>query len=111
MSSQPVDRLHPVVEFGERLTSRLDALAELPLFSMTPEEQRRALATLAEGEAQLAALKLRLLAHAEESGATTDAGAGSAADWLAAEVRQVRRDARADLRLATELQQHSLVET
>ena len=76
---------------------------------MTPEEQRRALSMLAEDEAQLAALKLRLLAHAEETGATTGTSAGSAADWLAVETRQVRRDARSDLKLAIRLEQHELV--
>ena len=109
MSSQPVDRLHPVVEFADRLAARLDSLAESPLFAMTPGEQRRALAVLAADEAKIASLKLRLLAHAEESGATTAASAGSAADWLAVEVRQVRREARADLKLATRLEQHDLV--
>ena len=109
MSSQPVDRLHPVVEFAERLKARLISLADQPFLSMTPEEQRRALSMLAEDEAQLAALKLRLLAHAEETGTTTGTSAGSAADWLAVETRQVRRDARSDLKLAITLEQHERV--
>ena len=108
MSSQPTD-LHPVVDFGERLTTRLDDLADVPLLSMPPEDKRRALATIAKGEAQLAYLKLRLLVDAEESGATADASAGSAADWLAVVSRQVRRDARSDLKLATKLEHHELL--
>ncbi len=111
MSTPPVDRLHPVEEFVGRLKVRLDSVVETPLLSMTPEAQRRTLVTLAQCEAQQAALKLRLLAHAEESGATTEAGAGSAADWLAVEVRQVRRDARSDLKLAARLEQHELLAT
>ena len=55
-------------------------------------------------EAQLDALSLRLLADAEQSEATVDSGAATAADWLAIETRQVRRDARSDLKLATKLE-------
>jgi hypothetical protein len=109
MSSQPVEHLHPVVEFAERLTIRLEKLADQPLLSMTPAEKRTALATLARGEAQLAHLKLRLLEEAEHSEATLEAGAASAADWLAVQARQVRRDARSDLRLALALEDHGVL--
>src|SRR6476659_4880471 len=85
MSSQPVDHLHPVVDFAHRLRERLDSVAKVPLWSMTEEQQRDALTTLAHAEAQLDALKLGLLAEADRSGATTDSGARSAADWLATE--------------------------
>ena len=53
--------------------------------------------------------KLHLLAEAELSGATTETGAGTAADWLATEVRQVRRDARSDLRLAQAIEGHDVL--
>ncbi len=109
MSSQPIDRLHPVVEFGQRLVTRLDALAETPLSSMRPEDTCEALRTLAQGEAQLASLKLRLLAEAERSEATVTSGAATAADWVAIETRQTRRDARSDLKLAQRLECHDLV--
>src|SRR5215218_4936963 len=104
MSTPPVDRLHPVVEFAEGLTTALDSLVEVPLYSMGPEDKRQALATLARGKTQLAYLELRLLAYAEETGATAETSAGSAADWLAVVARQVRRDARSDLKLATKLE-------
>ena len=109
MSSQPVDRLHPVLDFAHRLRERLDSVAKVPLWSMTPEEQREALTTLAQAEAQLDALKLRLLAEADRSGATTETGAGTAADWIAIETRQVRRDARSDLRLAQALDRYDVL--
>jgi hypothetical protein len=107
MSSQPVDHLHPVVDFVQRLSSGLDSLAEVPLFSLVPKDQREALVQLASCRAQLEALQLRLLAHAEQSAATTETGAASAADWVAIETHQVRRDARADLKLAQQLEEHS----
>ena len=109
MSSQPVDRLHPVVDFAHRLRERLDSVAQVPLWSMTPQQQREALTTLAHAEAQLDALRLGLLAEADRSGATTETGAGSAADWVSVETRQVRREARSDLKLATALEQHDVL--
>ena len=65
MSSQPIEHLHPVLDFAHRLVSRLDSLADAPLMSMRPEDKRAALVTLARGRAQLDALALRLLADAE----------------------------------------------
>ena len=109
MSSQPVEHLHPVLEFAQRLVSRLDSLADAPLMSMRPEDKRAALVTLARGRAQLDALALRLLADADRSEATVESGAGTAADWVAVETRQVRREARADLRLAEKLERHEVL--
>ena len=45
------------------------------------------------------------------SEATVESGAGSAADWVAVETRQVRRDARSDLRLAEKLEHHDVLAT
>ena len=109
MSSQPIEHLHPVLDFAHRLVSRLDSLADAPLMSMRPEDKRAALVTLAQGRAQLDALALRLLADAERSEATVESGAGTAADWVAVETRQVRREARADLRLAENLEKHQVL--
>ena len=109
MSSQPIEHLHPVLDFAQRLVSRLDSLADAPLMSMRPEDKRAALVTLAQGRAQLDALALRLLADAERSEATVESGAGTAADWVAIETRQVRREARADLRLAEKVEKHEVL--
>ena len=109
MSSQPIEHLHPVLDFAHRLVTRLDSLVDAPLMSMRPEDKRAALVTLAQGRAQLDALALRLLADAEKSEATVDSGAGTAADWVATETRQVRREARADLRLAEKVEKHEVL--
>ena len=111
MSSQSVHRLHPVTDFAQRLVARLDSLADAPLMSMTNAEKRDALVTIAQGRAQLDALELRLLAEAEQSGATVDTGAATAADWLGIETRQTRRDARSDLKLALKLDDHRVLAT
>ncbi len=111
MSSQPVDHQHPVVDFAHRLHSRLDSLVDAPLVSMHPSEKREALLELAQSAAQLEMLRLRLLVETEQSESTVDSGARTAADWLAIESRQVRRDARADLRLAEKLEDHQVLST
>jgi hypothetical protein len=109
MSSRPVDHLHPVLDFAHRLTNRLDSLASTPLWSMSPEDKREALQALAQGESQLAALRLRLLADAEQTQATVESGAATAGDWLAVETRQTRREARSDLNLASALDHHPVL--
>src|SRR6478735_4614823 len=109
MSSQPVDHLHPVLDFALRLRERLDSITNVALWSMTEEQQRDALTTLTHSQAQLDALRLRLLAEADRSGATTQTGAGTAADWIATETRQVRREARSDLRLAEALDRYDVL--
>ena len=111
MSSQPVDHLHPVLDFAHRLRERLDSVAQTPLWSMKVEEQREALIALRQARAQVEALELRLLAEADRSGAATDTGANTAADWIAVETRQGRRDARSDLRLAEAIEGHDVLST
>src|SRR5690349_10308333 len=111
MSSQPVDHLHPLVEFAQRLSARLDSLAGVPLLSLTGQDQRETLVALAKCQAQLEMLQLQLLAHAEQSEATVESGAATAADWVAIETRQVRREARSDLKLALKLEDHGCLST
>src|SRR4051812_32522489 len=106
MSSHPVEHRHPMVDLVQRLSARLDSLAQVPLLSLPPQDQRELLVDLAKCRTQLDNLHLRMLAQAEHSEATTDSGAASAADWVAIETRQVRRDARSDLKLAQRLEQH-----
>ena len=76
---------------------------------MSPEEQREALRELARAEAQLSALRLRVLAEAERSGAGAERGAPSAADWVAIETRQTRIAARSDLKLASAVEDYAVL--
>ena len=61
--------------------------------------------------AQLDALSCTSSPRPSARGATTETGAATAADWLAVETRQVRRDAKSDLKLAQALERHELVAT
>src|ERR1700712_3176904 len=106
MSSQAIDRSHPVAAFTERLSARLDDLVGISTWTMRPEEQRAALAELAKSEAQLARLRLQILAEADRSGATDQEAAATAADWLAVETRQTRLATRGDLFLGPVLGDH-----
>jgi len=105
MSSQLIDRSHPVLGLARGLSRRLGQLAEVPVWSMSPVEQREASVDLARTESQLAALRLRVLAEADRCGATDSEAAALAADWLAVETQQVRRAVRSDLNLARAIEQ------
>ena len=109
MSSQLLDRSHPVADFAGRLSARLDQLADVATWTMRPEEQCTALTDLAKAEAQLSALRLRVLGEAERSGATTAQAAASAADWVAVETQQTRIAARSDLKLSNALEAHPAI--
>src|SRR6201989_1344651 len=78
MSSQPIDLpAHPVVTFTDRLSARLDSLAEVPMLALSGQEQREVLVKLAKCRAQLETLRLRLLLEAEQSEATVESGAAT----------------------------------
>jgi hypothetical protein len=109
MSSQPIEHPHPVLDLAQRLHTRLESVADVSLSSMTAAEKREALILLSQDSAQLDALRLRLLSEAEHSEVTVDTGAATAADWLAVETKQVRRDARSDLKLGQKLESHDVL--
>jgi hypothetical protein len=113
VSTEPIDPGHQaqaVLEFAHRLTDRLEKLSCTPVWSMSPAEQRDTLRELAKAEVQLSALWLRVLAEAERSGAGAERAAASVADWVAIETRQTRISARSDLKLATALEDHPVLE-
>ena len=110
MTNQLADRSHPVVEFAHALTARLEKLASVPAWSLSPEEHREVARELARAEAQFEALKLRMLAEAERCDAGAERGAASMADWVAIETRQTRITARSDLKLAQALETYPVLE-
>ncbi len=115
MSSQVIDPpstgfTHPVAVFADRVNTRLDELANQPLHAMTPAEVRHSLSSLARGKAKYDAMELRLLGHAEVTGACLEAGAANAAAWVAAETHQTRQEARADLNLSKRLESLPVLE-
>ena len=107
ISGQPSG--HPVAEFAAGVRARLDELADVTAWTMTPGEQRAVLVDLSRARSQLDGLWLRVLALADENDVAAETAATSTAAWLAAATRHTRAAANADVRLARTLgeDQHS----
>ncbi len=85
------------------LRRTLDAVTDAPAWSMTTTEQAGALVELSRAQAQVAELRLRVLAAADHADlAKTDAATSTGA-WLAHHTRQDRPRAHADVKLAQAL--------
>lgn len=92
---------HPIIEASMAVRESLKAVADANPTFMTVEQKGQALVELAAAGAQLAELRLRILADAGDLASST--GAADAAAWLAHQTRTGPGDARADLALATAL--------
>jgi hypothetical protein len=103
----------PVHRVSAAVTAARAAMAgarDLPVWSMTADQTKEALAEIEAHEAQTAALKSRLLRHAESIDLPAENGARSAADWLARRHRLTRREAHRQRFLAKALGIHAHVE-
>ncbi len=100
----PPPTAHPVVRFLDSLSSALDRLADAPLWSMTPEEQRHSLVAMRRQRARLEELELRMLAQADRDQVGAESGATSTPAWLAHETKTGPAARHADLHLATKLE-------
>ncbi len=92
-----------MVRFAASLSGALDGLAETPLWSMTPEEERTALVELRRQRARLEELELRLLVQADRDGVGADSGATSTPAWLAHATKTTTTARYRDLHLASKL--------
>lgn len=94
---------HSVTRFVGSLSSALDRLAQVPLWSMSPAEQREALVELRKQRARLQELELRLLVQADRDGVGGDSGAVSTPAWLAHATKSTTASCHRDLHLAARL--------
>ena len=94
---------HPIVDFTARLHARLDGLATVPAWSLSPDETRGVLVDLARGQARLEALRLRVLAAGDRADIAAASAATSTGAWLAHATRTPRTVAHGDVKLATAL--------
>lgn len=92
---------HPVVACAERIGHDLAEIAAVSVEFMSADEKAAALVALSTAADQAAALRLRLLASADDVAA--DTGARDAGAWLAHETRRDRHEQQRDLRLGTAL--------
>ena len=94
---------HPVVACAERVGQELAEIAEVPVELMSAADKAAALVAVSTAADQAAALRLRLLASADDVAA--DAGARDAGAWLAHQTRRDRGEQQRDLRLGEALAQ------
>lgn len=92
---------HPIIEAACAVRDSLKAVSDANPTFMATEEKAQALVELASAEAQLAELRLRIMADAGDVAAAS--GARDAACWVAHQTRVRPGDATADLTLATAL--------
>ena len=102
---------HPVATAVASARAALGEVAGAPVWSMTSEETKQALAEIEAHEAQTSALKSRLLRHAESIDLPAETGARSSANWLAHRHRLTRREGHRQRFLADALAVHPAVET
>ena len=92
-----------MVRFAVSLSGALDRLADTPMWSMTPEEERVALVELRRQRARLEELELRLLVQADRDQVGADSGAASTPAWLAHATASTTAGVHRDLHLAEKL--------
>jgi hypothetical protein len=109
MSSDVVERVHPMLAFARSWVAELEDVAETPIWSLNPAEQRELLELIARGQSMTDAQRVHVLTHADSCGATTAKGDGTAADWFSRKTRQTRRQTRADLRLGNRLEKYGVL--
>ena len=88
----PSHPAHPVATVVASVRRELRSVADTPVWSMTAAETGDALIDVTRLEAQVAQMKLRLLAHADRVDVGSEVGATSAVTWWPTRrVRRVRR--------------------
>jgi hypothetical protein len=92
-----------VVRFTGSLSGALDRLADVPMWSMTPAEQRQALVELHRQQNRMRELELRVLVQADRDDVGAASGAVSTPAWLAHATRTSTAGRYRDLHLATRL--------
>ncbi|KRF34617.1 HNH endonuclease signature motif containing protein [Nocardioides sp. Soil805] len=95
---------HPIVAVVGDVRASLKTVADVNPTFMATDDKAAALTELAQAEAQLAELRLRIMADADDLAAVI--AAKDVAGWLARMTRTRVADARADLSLAVALDRH-----
>ena len=100
---------HRVPAATAQMRAAADAVADASVWSMDAAETASTLVELTRLEAQVAELKARVAAHADDLHVGQEKGASSAAAWLAHETRTTRAAAHAAVRLGHDLEAHPAV--
>lgn len=107
MTAAVAPGVHPIVACVQAIRDTVKGVADVQPIFMATSDKQRALIELDAAEAQIAELRLRVLACSEEVG--DESGARDAAAWVSVATQADPMTARADLHLAKELEQRPLV--
>jgi uncharacterized protein DUF222 len=105
MSAQTTPR-HRVTVATAQMRDAAASVADASVWSMDATETARTLVEITRLEAQLAAIRSRVAAHAEFVGVGDEIAASSTAAWLAHETKQTRPAAHGTVKLGHELEAH-----
>lgn len=107
MTTAVAPGVHPIVASAQAVIDAVKDVADVQPTFMGSADKQAALVQIAAGEAALAELRLRVLASSGD--VAQEAGARDVAAWFARAVRADPAQSRADLRLATSLEDRPLV--
>jgi hypothetical protein len=103
------DRDHPITAAVSEIEAALTEVEHAPAWSLSDDETRRNLVALTRLSARVAALELKVAAHADRNQVGESSGATSAAVWWANRTRMTQREAARKMRLAKALETHDPV--
>jgi hypothetical protein len=103
------DRDPPILAALSAIDAEIDSVEHAPAWSLSDEETRQALVRATRLAARVAALELRVAAHADRNRVGDASGATSAAVWWANQTRMTQREAARKMRLARALETHDPV--
>jgi hypothetical protein len=109
MTALPHPALHPVARAAHRWCDELGGVVGVPLWSMSPTEAGETLVALTRARAQLDALLMGVLSHAETVDTGSESGATTAVNWWSHHTRTTRLEAHRTARLAAALARHDPV--
>src|SRR4051794_32868974 len=105
MTAQATPR-HRVSVATAQMRAAADAVVDASVWSMDPAETAATLVELTRLKAQVAELKARVAAHADDLHVGQDVGASSAAAWLAHTTKTTRPAAHGVVKLGHDLEAH-----
>src|SRR6478752_1676402 len=106
MTAQTTPR-HRVSVATAQMRSAAGSVVDASVWSMDAAETAATLVELTRHEAEVAELKARVAAHADDVHVGQDVGASSAASWLAHTTRTTRPAAAGTVRLGHDLETHT----
>jgi hypothetical protein len=103
------DRDHPISAALSAIDAELDGVQHAPAWSMSDDDTRRALVRATRIAARVAALELKVAAHADRNRVGDASGATSAGVWWANASRMTQAEAARKVKLARALEEHEPV--